>query len=69
MSVSIAIAAIVFADLAMLGMLAYVMSRAKVLTPHLSVAVAPARTTPAVSPARPTGYARRARATALPVSA
>jgi hypothetical protein len=69
MSLSIAIAAIVFADLAMLGMLACVMSRAKLLTSHVSVAAAPVRTPPAVSPARPAGHALRARATALPVSA
>jgi hypothetical protein len=66
MSLSIAIAAIVFADVAMLGMLAYAMSRAKLLTPHVSVAETAVPTSPAtVRPAPPVGHARPARATAL----
>jgi hypothetical protein len=70
MSLSIAIAAIVFADIAMLSMLAYTMSRAKLLTPHVSLATATVRAPAAsVSHAQAAGHARPARATALPASA
>jgi hypothetical protein len=34
MSLTLAIATIVLADLALIGLLAFVMSRAKLLTPH-----------------------------------
>jgi hypothetical protein len=70
MSLSIAIAAIVFADLAMLGLLAYTMSHARLLTPHVSAAQAVVRTSPAtVRAGSQAGSARLARATALPAGA
>ncbi len=48
MTVSIAIAVILFADIALLAGLAYVMSRASRLAPHFSANDAPAlRTVPA----------------------
>ena len=69
MSLSLAIAIIVLADLALVGVLAHVMSRAKLLTPHVSatqtasIPVATARTT------RPARQARRTRSSALPAQA
>jgi hypothetical protein len=70
MTLSVAIAAIVFADLAILGILAYATSRAKLLTPHVSLATATVRTPPAaVRPARAAGHIRLARASAVPASA
>jgi hypothetical protein len=42
MSLSVAIAVIVLADLAIIAALSYVMSRANLLTPHLSAIAAPA---------------------------
>jgi hypothetical protein len=69
MSLSIAIAAIVFADLAILAMLAYATSRAKLLTPHVSLVTTTVRTPPAdARPAR-AGQARAARAYAVPARA
>ena len=50
MTVSIAIAVIVIADIAIVVTLAYVMSRASKLRPHVSAASAPAHAT--VSPVR-----------------
>jgi hypothetical protein len=38
MSFTLAIAVVVLADLALLGVLAFVMSRAKLLTPHVPAA-------------------------------
>jgi hypothetical protein len=69
MSLSVAIAAIVFADLAMLGMLAYVMSRAKLLTPHVSIGRAAVQTPAAVAPAKQQARVRRARAITVPSGA
>jgi len=70
MSLSVAIAAIVFADLAILGILAYAMSRAKLLTPHVSLATASVPTPPAaVGPARASVHMRPARASAVPAGA
>ena len=67
MSLSVAIAAIVFADLAILGILAYAMSRAKLLTPHVSLVTTTVRTPPAaVRPARAAGHMRPARASVAP---
>jgi hypothetical protein len=57
MSLSLAIAINVIADLALIGVLALVMSRAKLLTPHASAT--PARTIP-VAAARTTRPARQA---------
>jgi hypothetical protein len=57
MSLSFAIAIIVLADLALLGLLAHVMSRAKLLTPHVSAGEALA-TTPSAAPS--TRHARPA---------
>jgi len=52
MSLSIAIAAIVFANLTIFGILAYATSRAKLLTPHVSLVTASVPTPPgAVRPA------------------
>jgi hypothetical protein len=69
MSLSIAIAAIVFADLAILAILAYAMSRAKLLTPHVSLVTATVPTSPAaVRPAR-AARMRPARASAAPAGA
>lgn len=42
MSLSVAIAVIVLADLAIIAAVSYVMSRANLLTPHLSSMTAPA---------------------------
>jgi hypothetical protein len=70
MSLPLAIAAIALADLALLGLLTFAMSRAKLLTPHVSVAGAPARAPRSVSrPARSAGYATPAGVTALPARA
>ena len=70
MSLSIAIAAIVFADLAILAILAYAMSRAKLLTPHVSLLTATVPTSPAaVRPARAAARMRPARASAAPAGA
>ena len=67
MSLSVAIAAIVFADLAILGILAYAMSRAKLLTPHASLVTTTVGTPPAaVRPARAAAHMRPARASAVP---
>ena len=70
MSLSIAIAAIVFADLAILAILAYAMSRAKLLTPHASLVMATVPTAPdAVRPARATARMRPAHTSAAPAGA
>ena len=67
MSLPVAIAAVVFADLALIGLLTFVMSRSKHLTPHVSVAVVAAEAPrPAARPARSSGYATPAPVTALP---
>jgi hypothetical protein len=68
MSLPLAIAAIVFADLALMGLLTLVMSHARILTPHVPAAGAVARgTRPAPSrPARSSAYATPAGVTALP---
>jgi hypothetical protein len=42
MSLSVAIAIIVLADLAIIAAVSYVMSRANLLTPHISAMAAPA---------------------------
>ena len=69
MSMPIAIAAIVFADLALIALLTFVMSRAKLLSPHgAPAAESPARRQSARlerPPARPT----RARASAIRANA
>jgi hypothetical protein len=64
MSLSLAIAIIVLADLALIGVLAHVMSRAKLLTPHVSATPVLA-TLP--SAARTTHRRRQATRTPSPV--
>ncbi|HEY4811808.1 MAG TPA: hypothetical protein VIH71_12200 [Solirubrobacteraceae bacterium] len=68
MSLTVAIAAIVFADLALIGVLGFVMSRAKLLTPHMPAAqmVVPQqpilrhqRTRKHAAPARSAAFATR----------
>jgi len=68
MTVSIAIAVILIADIALLAGLAYVMSRASKLEPHLSSSSAPAPE--AVHPVRrvPASPRRRASAKLAPTS-
>jgi hypothetical protein len=69
MSLTVAIAAIVFADLALITILGFVMSRAKLLTPHMSAAqtIVPQqptsrhlRTRQHAAPARSAAFATRA---------
>jgi hypothetical protein len=62
MTISLAIAFIVIADIALIAVLAYVMSRASKLEPHVSTVTAqapeivrPARRAPAHRTQRPTG--------------
>lgn len=73
MSLSLAIAVIVLADLALIGLLAFVMSRAKLLTSHVSAsqpatqaatsqppATRPLRSSRHATPAHSAGLAARA---------
>ena len=69
MSLSLAIAAIVFADLAILGILAYATSRAKLLTPHVSLVTTSVPTPPAAVRPAPAARAHAARASAVPAGA
>jgi hypothetical protein len=66
MSLSLAIAIIVLADLALIGVLALVMSRAKLLTPHVPATQA---TAIPVAAARTTRPAARTRAAVLTAQA
>lgn len=65
MSLTLAVAAIVFADLALIGVLAFVMSRAKLLTPHVPGAPAIAPQQPATRQLRTRRHAAPARSAAL----
>jgi hypothetical protein len=64
MSLPLAITAIVLADLALIAGLSYVMSRAKLLTPHISSSDAatpkPRAATRSARPVRRTAHARGA---------
>jgi hypothetical protein len=67
MSLSLVIAVNVVADLALIGLLAFVMSRASVLSPHASAVASPARPRLRARrqrPARPAG-----RSSTAPLSA
>jgi hypothetical protein len=59
MSLSLAIPIIVLADLAMIGVLAFAMSRAKLLTPHVSAGQARATPQSASRTTRPGRQAMR----------
>ena len=68
MSLPLAIAAIAFADLALIGVLAFVMTRGRLLTPHVSAAGAAIEAPrPVARRARYSGHATPARVTAAPV--
>jgi hypothetical protein len=66
-SLSLAITVIVLADLALLAGLSYVMSRAKLLTPHASSNDAPTPQHTSARAARPARRAARVRNTAIGV--
>lgn len=65
MSLSLAIAIIVLADIALIGVLAHVMSRAKLLTPHVSAGQALATPPSAAHSARQARPATRTRPAVL----
>jgi hypothetical protein len=67
MSLPLAIAAIAFADLALIALLIVVMSHTRHLTPHVPAVGAEAQAPrPVARPARSSAYATPARVTALP---
>jgi hypothetical protein len=71
MSLSTAIVVIVLADLALIAVLAYVMSRAGLLTPHVPathLAASPAPSAPTAAP-RPTRRTSAPRSSAVPARA
>jgi hypothetical protein len=67
MSLSLAIAIIVFADIALIGLLTFVMSRANRLTPHASTTSEAAPRRVAVRHARPARHAAHANVHAIGV--
>ena len=69
MSISLAVAVNVLADLALLGVLAYVMSRARLLTPHVSATHAATPRPLPTKPARSTRPTTRSSSTAHPAQA
>ncbi len=69
MSISLAIAINVLADLALIGVLALVMSRAKLLTPHVSATQATTLPVSAARAARPVRPAPRTRSSVLTAQA
>jgi hypothetical protein len=69
MSLSLAIAIIVLADLALIGVLALVMSRAKLLTPHVSATQVTSVPLAAAKTARPARQAARTRSSVFTAQA
>jgi hypothetical protein len=69
MSITLAIAVIVLADLALIGLLAHVMSRAKLLTPHVSATHASATPLAAARTPSPTRRAAQTRSSVLTAQA